>query len=167
MTAIHRACNARIEVRRAGARVLSTALCVLSATALSAAAEDARIVVDAGRVEARIDPRLYGQFLELMFEGVKGGLSAELLRDRGFEEPPSAIGLSRRWERYPDDRIDDYGLNFAWDDSVAYPIRFEHFDAKPVSHSLRVDVKSAMVERHGFYQPRVPVRAGIGYSGYL
>ena len=167
MTAIHRACNARIEVRRAGARVLSNALCVLSATALSAAAEDARIVVDAGRVEASIDPRLYGQFLELMFEGVKGGLSAELLRDRGFEEPPSAIGLSRRWERYPDDRIDDYGLNFAWDDSVAYPIRFEHFDAKPVSHSLRVDVKTAMVDRHGFYQPRVPVRAGIGYSGYL
>jgi hypothetical protein len=69
--------------------------------------DEARIVVDAARVEGRIDDRLYGHFIEYMFEGVKGGLSAELLRNRGFEEPVSAIGLSRHWERYPDDRNDD------------------------------------------------------------
>jgi len=33
--------------------------------------EEARVVVDAGHVEGRIDPRLYGQFLEVMYEGVK------------------------------------------------------------------------------------------------
>ena len=162
MTAIHRTCTGRDRIRRAGAFVISSALFVAGARA-----EDARVVVDAGRVEARIDSRLYGQFLELMFEGVKRGLSAELLGNRGFEEPPGAIGLSRLWERYPDDRIDDYGLNFAWDDSVAYPVRYEHFEHKPVPHSQRVDVKPAMVERHGFYQPLVPVRSGVGYSGYL
>ena len=57
----------------------------------------ARIEIDAGRVEGRIDPLLYGQFIEFMFEGIKGGLHAELLRNRGFEEPPNAIGLSRHW----------------------------------------------------------------------
>ena len=67
----------------------------------------ARITIDASQVEGPIDARLYGQFLEFMYEGIKGGLSAELLRDRGFEEAPSAIGLSRHWERYPDDRDDD------------------------------------------------------------
>ena len=66
-------------------------------------------------MEGQIDTRLYGQFLEFMYEGIKGGLSAELLRNRGFEEAPNAIGLSRHWERYPDDRNDDYGLSFGWD----------------------------------------------------
>ena len=95
------------------------------------AAATARVVVDAARAEAAISPLLYGQFLEFMFEGIKGGLHAELLRDRGFEEPPNAIGLPRNWERYPDDRNDDYGLAFRWDDSVAYPAATEHFDRPP------------------------------------
>ncbi len=72
-----------------------------------------RIDIDAGQVEGRISPLLYGQFMEFMFEGVKGGLHAELLRNRSFEEDANVIGLSRRWERYPDDRDDDYGLTFA------------------------------------------------------
>jgi len=129
--------------------------------------EEARIVVDAARVEGRIDPRLYGQFVEFMFEGVKGGLSAELVRDRGFEQPASSIGLSRYWERYPDDRNDDYGLSFGWDNEVAYPVRLEHFEKQPVQHSLRVDAKAGVVERRGVHQPRIPVRAGIAYNGYL
>ena len=32
-------------------------------------------------VEGRISPLLYGQFLEFMFEGIKGGLHAELMRE--------------------------------------------------------------------------------------
>jgi alpha-N-arabinofuranosidase len=124
-------------------------------------------VVDAARVEGRIDPRLYGQFVEYMFEGVKGGLSAELLRDRGFEEAPSAIGLSRHWERYPDDRNDAYGLIFHWDDSVAHPVSLDFLEEKPVQHALRVDVRAGIVDRHGVYQPRLPVRAGVAYDGYL
>jgi len=48
----------------------------------------ATIEIDASRVEGRISPLLYGQFVEFMFEGVKYGLHAELIRDRGFEEAP-------------------------------------------------------------------------------
>jgi alpha-N-arabinofuranosidase len=129
--------------------------------------DEARIVVDAAQVEGLIDPRLYGQFVEFMFEGVKGGLSAELLRNRGFEEAANSIGLSRHWERHPDDRNDDYGLSFGWDDSVAYPARLDHWEATPVQHSLRVDVRRGIVERHGFYQPRIAVRAEVAYHGYL
>ncbi len=127
----------------------------------------ARIVVDAGQVEGRIDPRLYGQFVEYMFEGIKGGLAAELVHDRGFETAPNSIGLPRDWERYPDDRNDDYGLSFHWDDAVSYPVRLDHFETKPVQHSLRVDVKDAVVERHGVFQPRIPVRAGVSYDAYV
>jgi alpha-N-arabinofuranosidase len=143
----------------------------LWAAALLAAApappERARIVVDAKEVEGQIDARLYGQFLEFMYEGIKGGLSAELLRNRGFEEAPNATGLSRHWERYPDDRNDDYGLSFGWDADVAHPVSADFFDVKPPQHALRVDAGGGIVERHGVYQPRVPIRAGLAYEGYL
>ena len=134
---------------------------------VGAEAKRARITIDAAQVEAPIDARLYGQFLEFMYEGVKGGLSAELVRNRGFEEAANSLGLSRHWERYPDDRVDDYGLSFAWDDSVAAPVSLDAFEVKPVQHSLRVQVGGGVVERHGVYQPRIPVRAGIAYNAYL
>jgi alpha-N-arabinofuranosidase len=135
--------------------------------ALAQGAARASIVVDAARVEATISPLLYGQFAEFMYEGVKGGLHAELLRDRGFEEAPNALGLPRHWERYPDDRNDDYGLAFRWDDSAAYPVSTARVEPKPVLHALRVDAGAAVIERHGIYQPRIPIRAGVAYRGHL
>jgi alpha-N-arabinofuranosidase len=139
--------------------------CVLPGAALGS--EAARILVEAARVEGRIDPRLYGQFIEFMYEGVKGGLSAELVRDRGFEQPANSIGLPRTWERYPDDRIHDYGMTLLWDESAAYPVALDLLDDKPAQHSLRVELSEGTVERHGVYQPRIPVRAGIAYRGYV
>ncbi len=129
-------------------------------------AATARVVIDATRVEAKISPTLYGQFAELMFGGVKRGVHAELLLDRGFEEPPNAIGLPRYWERYPDDRNDDYGLHFRWDDSVAYPVSTELLEPPPVEHSLRIDAGPGVLERHGVFQPHVAVNAGTLYRGY-
>ena len=124
------------------------------------AAQTASITIDAGKVENRISPLLYGQFLEFMFEGIKSGLHAELIRNRSFEETPNAIGLSRNWDRYPDDRNDDYALSFNWDDQSAYPPQRKE-------HSLRVRAGDGVIPRHGIYQPRIPVRAGIAYRGYL
>src|SRR5512134_3337833 len=83
----------------------------------------ASIAVDANKPVGRISPLLYGHFLEFMFEGVKSGVHAELLRNRSFDEQPNAIGLPRYWERYPDDRNDDYALNFHWDEKISYPER--------------------------------------------
>jgi hypothetical protein len=155
----------RMGVRSAMVLCVALGSAVLGAPAPSG--DTARIVIDAAQVEGRIDDRLYGQFLEFMYEGVKGGLAAELLRSRGFEEAPNAIGLSRDWERYPDDRIDDYGLSFVWDDTIALPVSLDALDEKPVLHSLRVDAGGGIVERHGIYQARLPLRAGIAYQGSL
>src|SRR5438128_12062737 len=60
----------------------------------------ASLTINAAKVEGAISPALYGQFMEFMFEGVKGGVTAELIRNRSFEEAANAIGLSRYWERY-------------------------------------------------------------------
>lgn len=127
----------------------------------------ARLTIDVSRTEAPVSPLLFGQFMEFMFEDIKGGLHAELLRDRGFEEAPNAIGLPRYWERYPDDRNDDYALNFRWDDSVAYPVRTDSMTGAGRAHALRVDAGAGVIERHGVYQPRVPVRAGVAYVASL
>ncbi|MFI5076267.1 MAG: hypothetical protein ACHQRO_02945, partial [Vicinamibacteria bacterium] len=57
----------------------------------------ASVRIDATKVANPIDPRLYGHFLEFMFEGMKFGLHAELLKNRGFEEAASPAGLPRDW----------------------------------------------------------------------
>jgi alpha-N-arabinofuranosidase len=130
--------------------------------------QKASIVIDARKVESHISPLLYGQFLEFMFEGVKGGLQAEMLRNRSFEEPPNAIGLSRNWERYPDDRNDDYALTFHWDDQFAYPEQRKlKLDSGVHEHSLRVEAGEGVIERHGIYQPRIPVWSRREYRAYL
>jgi alpha-L-arabinofuranosidase len=133
--------------------------------------QTATITIDALKVENRISPLLYGQFLEFMYEGIKGGLDAELIRNRSFEEAPNIIGLSRHWERYPDDRNDDYALAFVWDDAVAYPpqrkLKVDTGERETKEHSLRIDARDGAIERRGFYQARVPIRAGLEYRGYL
>src|SRR6202158_6577392 len=129
------------------------------------AAVPAPVVVDSTRVEAPSSPTLYGQFAEMMFGGVKRGMHSELLLDRGFEEVPNAIGLPRYWERYPDDRNDDYGIHFRWDDSVAYPVSTELVEPSPIQHALRVDAERGVIARHGVFQPRVSVEAGTSYRG--
>jgi alpha-N-arabinofuranosidase len=139
---------------------LSLALALASQpTIVPAQTQRASINIDARKVENQISPLLYGQFLEFMFEGIKGGLHAELVRNRSFEEPPNIIGLSRNWDRYPDDRNDDYALSFGWDEQSSYP--------EPKEHSLRVRAGDGVIRRHGIFQSRIPVRAGVEYRGYV
>ena len=113
----------------------------LSVIALSALAQSkqpltATLSINAAKVEGPISPALYGQFMEFMFQGVKEGVTAEMIRNRSFEEPANAIGLSRYWERYPDDRDDDYALNFQWDSANSYPVKPTAAN-EPAEHSLR------------------------------
>jgi len=153
---------------------LPVLLCAVTLQFLPVAAQSPRkatVTIDAAKVENRLSPLLYGQFLEFMFGGVKRGLHAELIRDRSFEEPPNAIGLSRHWERYPDDRNDDYALAFRWEEGTAYPptrdVRVETGETTNREHSLRVEAGNGVIERHGFYQSRIPIRGGLDYRGYL
>ena len=164
----------RLEAASYWRRVRLLASCLLAAAlfcealspSVSAQTVAANISVDGTRVEGRISPTLYGQFAEFMFEDIKGGLHAELIRDRGFEETANVIGLPRRWERYPDDRNDDFALNFHWDDSVSYPPD-KKLEKDTIEHSLRIDLAEGVIPRHGVFQSGVPVRAGLEYRGYV
>jgi alpha-N-arabinofuranosidase len=151
---------------------LTLLLCLIALNLAPVEAQrGARVLVDARSVEGRISPLLYGQFLEFMYEGIKGGLHAELIRNRSFEEQPNVMGLSRHWERYPDDRNDDYGLAFGWDATHAYPPSrnkvVETKEKEAAEHSLRVEAGDGVITRHGVYQSRIPMRGGLEYRGYL
>ena len=142
---------------------LTTMAATVSAADKSATAS---ITIQADRVEGHVSPTLYGQFDEFMYEGVKFGLHAEMIRDRSFEEAPNAIGLPRYWERDPDDRNDDSALHFHWDDSVSYPAS-HNFTSESVDHSLRVTIDNDDNQRRGIRQGSLPVRQGVPYRGYL
>ncbi|MBV9086064.1 MAG: hypothetical protein JOY79_01145, partial [Acidobacteriaceae bacterium] len=144
--------------------------CALACGAGLASAQDrvanASITIDAARVEGAISPMLYGQFDEFMFEGVKGGLSAELIRNRGFDGEANVIGLPRYWERDPDDRNDDPALHFTLDSNTYYPQ-----DAGPATrvpnHALLVNVDADDGQRRGVHQFGIPVEREKAYRGYL
>jgi alpha-L-arabinofuranosidase len=125
--------------------------------------DEARIAIDASIVENPISPRLYGHFAEFMFEDIKFGLHAELLRNRGFEEAASVRGLPRSWERHPDDRNDD-GIRFVWDEAGAYPPSRAP-GQQQVEHALRIEVTAQGGNRRGVHQNRLPLRAGVDYRG--
>lgn len=126
----------------------------------------ATLAIDASKIENMISPTLYGQFAEFMFEDIKGGLFAELMRDRGFDDPPDALQLPRYWERDPDDRNDDAAMHFTWDADVSVPAAADE-NTLPSQHSLRVDIRGEDHQRRGIHQGSIPVRAGIEYRGYL
>jgi alpha-N-arabinofuranosidase len=148
------------------APVLGGIVFASSTSLLAQGAATASITIDASKSEGSISPMLYGQFDEFMFEGVKGGLYAELIRDRSFEQPPNAIGLPRYWERDPDDRNDDPGLRFHWDNSTFYPNALNPA-ADAAYRSLRVDVDGKDGQRRGLHQSGILVRQGVTYRGYL
>lgn len=143
--------------------VLPVLALALSASPSGQADDEATVAIDAATVENHISPRLYGQFAEFMFESIKFGLHAELLRNRGFEEAANAIGLPRYWERDPDDRDDD-AIHFGWDDSAPYPPA-RALGQPQVEHSLRIDLPVQDGQRRGIHESGVPVRAGTEYQG--
>jgi alpha-L-arabinofuranosidase len=151
------------------ALALAIGLVCLPAPPAAQGPERATVVIDATRVENAIGQDLYGQFAEFMFEDVKFGLHAELIRNRSFEEAPNAIGLSRFWEREPDDRNDDPALRFHWDATVSYPPGGAAASAggQRTGHSLRIDVKERDGQRRGVNQGRIPLREGVPYQGYV
>jgi hypothetical protein len=68
-------------------------MCCLASPAIAQTAT-ATLAIDANKIENVLSPTLYGQFAEFMFEDIKGGLSAELVRDRGFDEQPICAGTT-------------------------------------------------------------------------
>ena len=56
-------------------------------------ASQATVAIDTGKPGPRLNPRMYGIFLEEINHGVDGGLYGELIRNRGFEDAKAPEGF--------------------------------------------------------------------------
>ena len=96
-----------------------SALAVLTC-AVSFCAETATINVDAAHPGPDINPRMYGIFLEEINTGVDGGLYAELIRNRGFEDAKAPEGFTNRNSRWDNGRGYVIPYHFEVDKSLPY-----------------------------------------------
>ena len=122
---------------------------LLSPHALQAAPAEggpgvAILLVDTDRVESRIDPRIYGQFLEHINHSVEDGLFAEQIRGAGFE----GDDFQTYWKIFS-----DHGTA-----SLAA------VDFQNGKKSVRFDVKDGHA---GISQDRIYIESGHKYKGSL
>jgi alpha-L-arabinofuranosidase len=146
---------------------LAQALVLLAGSAAHSGAGQSpttTIRVDVSKRLNRISPLLYGHFAEFMFENIKSGLWAELLRNRAFEDMAPRPSVAHYWERYPDNRNDDYSLIFGG-------ARFGLAEAGyPKAFHNRAQIMICTSEDHqprGMYQGEIPVRQGVTYRGSI
>ena len=67
-------------------------LCFAGFSPVKAVEPDARITVQADKLGANISPLLYGIFFEEINRAGDGGLYAEMLQNRSFEDAPTPLG---------------------------------------------------------------------------
>lgn len=91
-------------------RVPSALLSLLFCTA-TVWAGSATINIDVSKPGPRLNPKMYGIFLEEINHGVDGGLYAELVRNRGFEDAKPPEGFTFRDGRWLDARGYDAGFS--------------------------------------------------------
>jgi alpha-L-arabinofuranosidase len=90
---------------------LCRGLIVALLTAGSLQAEIALIRIDATKDGPRVNPRMYGIFLEEINHGVDGGLYPEMIRNRAFEDSRPPEGYVFRDGRWRDARGFDSGFS--------------------------------------------------------
>jgi alpha-L-arabinofuranosidase len=136
---------------------------VLLVTA-SAFSQQATISIDAARLGAKVEPTLHGIFFEEISHGGEGGLYAELIQNRGFEEsrlPPATtlqngFIVPNRTPHFslPNNRASDWKMRWevksewpAWslDKSEASDIALALTTEKPLNtntpNSLQINIK--------------------------
>ncbi len=148
--------------------LLPLLLLTASAALAQKATETATVTIDASRVENHVSPRMVASFVEMMAEDVKGGMTAEMVHDRSFEEAPDYLGLPAGWRLEPDERNDNVGaIRFAQTTAEAYP-KLSLAGNSP-NHSLRVTLAPGDISdaRRGLSQGRLSILANQTYIGYI
>lgn len=177
-------------------RALSLALLPILCPALLFASA-ATIAIDLSRPGPAINPQMYGIFLEEINHGVDGGLYAELIRNRAFEDSRPPEGYSFRNGRWRDEKGFDSGFaRYGYTtNGVPFWSLVQSGDAhgsmnletsgglsEPSAYCLRLDVEnpgsgSVGVANEGFfgigvrqgqdYQLSLHARGGDGFTGPL
>lgn len=162
-----------------------------------AAAPTATIEINASALGPRVNPRMYGVFLEEINHGVDGGLYAELIRNRGFEDGRAPEGYELRNDRWVDVNgfpagLEEFGYEVGgspfWklvrdgDAKGKMSLETSGGITKASSYCLRLDVEEAAKDRLGVanegffgigvregekYNLSLYARGGDGFAGPL
>jgi alpha-L-arabinofuranosidase len=155
---------------------------LLLASVAGLSSEQAVIEINTAQAGATISPRLYGIFLEEINHGVDGGLYAELVRNRAFEDARPPEGYTFRSNRWRDARGADAGYaRFGYKtNGIPFWTLFQSGDAKgemqlqtsggitePSAYCMRLDVESIAggrigVANQGFFG--IGIRQGESYA---
>ncbi len=92
-------------------RRITACLALFASAAAHAAGAAATIQVDASQQGPKLNPRMYGIFLEEINHGVDGGLYAELVANRAFEDSRPPEGFTLKNGRYKDEKGYDSGFD--------------------------------------------------------
>ena len=149
-----------------GAWILA-ALCLMSCGGPSPdpdLADRATVRIDVAERLNPVSELLYGQFAEFMFEDIKGGLWAELLVNRDFENEAPRPAAAHYWERYPDTRNHPNGFSLG---GASQGISEQGYP--PDSENRGQVLTNLLSEQrgHGIYQPGIPLRSGVTYRGSI
>jgi alpha-L-arabinofuranosidase len=104
------------------------------------------------QTEGRIDPFIYGQALRSLGRGISGGLSAELLRDRKFFDPPTSPNSP--WGRV--------GSEAGW--SLTFDVDRPYTGTASVKIAV---TDRAREEIHGIAQRNLALLADRAYEGHV
>jgi len=99
-----------------------------------------------------------------MFEDIKSGLWAELLRNRAFEDRAPRPSVAHYWERYPDNRNDDYSLIF---DGSRFGLAEDGYPRNFRNRAQIMICTSEDNQPRGMYQSEIPVSQGATYRGSI
>jgi alpha-N-arabinofuranosidase len=131
----------------------------------SARVSQAAIEIDAGRVTGEVHPFIFGQFIEHEYNTIEGGLWAELLHDRKFEEgDKDRDGVSDGW--VPEERV----TNRYWElvngkgPYVRYLIDHHEFYGGGASQAVEL---AGSGHHAGIYQIEIPLVKDRRYSFYV
>ena len=170
---------------------------LIQASTASLIGGEAVVSIDTSRPGPTISPQLYGIFLEEINHGVDGGLYAELIRNRAFEDSRPPEGYTFRNGRWRDERGFDSGFfRYGYStNGVPFWSLVQSGEAKgsmnlettggiteQSAHCLRLDIEnvgggSIGVANEGFfgigvrqgesYQLSLAARGGDGFNGPL
>ncbi len=131
----------------------------------------ATITINASKPGPKINPHMYGIFLEEINHGVDGGLYAELIRNRGFEDSRAPEGFTLRNGRWLDAR--GYDAGFAQFGYVTDGVPFWSLVKRGTAHGTMSLQASGGITEQSSYCLRVEItdatdgRIGVANEGFF
>ena len=139
--------------------------CVAQSAAHSKTGQ-ATVEIDASKTIGDVHPFLFGQFIEHEHNTIQGGLWAELLRDRKFEQgDANRDGVSEGW--VPEERIANHYFELSNGVGINDRYFIDHQDYYGGGASQAIELYGATTSHASIYQINIEVQKNHRYTFYV